>query len=355
MNGQDYDRKYLIVGQGLAGTLLVYALLKRGVSIHVIGNTNATDASSIAAGLINPITGRRYVKSWKVDKLIPCAKKVYAELGMLLNKEYFHAHEIHLALESAGEQNDFLARKADSGYQQYLSDKNVMDNYTSIVHPPHYFGAIKDAAQVDIGHLRLDFQQYLVRQDMYTEEQFDYAQLKHIGEKWSYKDRVYKNIIFSEGVGIHKNPFFNYLPLIGDKGELLRIRIEGNPIKEIMKYKLFVIPMAEGDYWAGGTYDKGNLDATPTEAAKEDLSNRLTSILKKSYQIDAHRSAIRPTVMDRRPLLGVHPLHSHMYVFNGLGAKGTSLGPYWSGKMVEYLEDGANLDQEVDIARFRKG
>ena len=56
---------YLIIGQGLAGSLLAWELIQRRCSVVVVDNGNE-NASQIAAGLINPITGMRFVKYYSL-------------------------------------------------------------------------------------------------------------------------------------------------------------------------------------------------------------------------------------------------------------------------------------------------
>ena len=67
----------LIVGQGIAGTVLSYKLSQRNISHKVLDNNHQSAATHAAAGLINPITGRNYVKSWMIDDLLPEACLLY--------------------------------------------------------------------------------------------------------------------------------------------------------------------------------------------------------------------------------------------------------------------------------------
>ena len=78
-----YD--YIIVVQGIAGTLLTHLLIKKGKKVFVIDNGHKSSSTKIAAGLMNPITGRRYVKSWKYQELYDFAIKTYKEFDELLN------------------------------------------------------------------------------------------------------------------------------------------------------------------------------------------------------------------------------------------------------------------------------
>src|SRR4051812_1175311 len=74
----------LIVGQGLAGTLLAWEFERAGISFAIANDGHASAASLVAAGLLNPITGRRLVESWRIDTLLPAARRVYRELEAAL-------------------------------------------------------------------------------------------------------------------------------------------------------------------------------------------------------------------------------------------------------------------------------
>src|SRR5688572_9117860 len=76
---------YLIIGQGISGTWLSYYLQKEGRSFLVIDNNDRNAASRLAAGIINPVTGRRHVKVWMAEEIIPFAQEAYSMIGNELN------------------------------------------------------------------------------------------------------------------------------------------------------------------------------------------------------------------------------------------------------------------------------
>ena len=80
---------YIIVGQGLAGSILALTLLKKGKSVVVIDNATQNTASKIAAGLYNPVVFKRLVKSWLADDLLPYMDEFYPEMEKLLGAEFY--------------------------------------------------------------------------------------------------------------------------------------------------------------------------------------------------------------------------------------------------------------------------
>ena len=150
------------------------------------------------------------------------------------------------------------------------------------------------------------------------------------------------------------NPYFNYLPLQGSKGELITIKAPKLKITDIVKSGVFIIPLGDGLYRVGATYERSDKSNSPTKAAKKELLNKLHSFLKCEYEIIQHVAGVRPTVADRRPLVGSHPEHKNLTVLNGFGSRGVLIAPTVSRQLYEHIEKGETLPTEIDIARFSK-
>lgn len=345
---------YLIIGQGVAGTLLAHFLQSLGCSVHIIDEYSEQAASQVAAGIINPITGRRYVKSWRVDELIPFARQTYHTLEQELGVRIFHERNIIRTLFNSREENDWLARTAQPGYESYLLDEASLHNYASRTLLAYGYGEVTHSGQTDLPTLTRAFREKLQREDAVTAVKLAYDQLAIKADGVKYGAIHAKRMVCCEGAWGAKNPFFSYLPFGGAKGEVLIVRIPGADFEKIMKHRIFIVPLAEKDhYWIGSTYGWKYADAAPTEEGRLYLEQRLRDLLQAPFEVVDHRAAIRPTVKDRRPFLGQHPDLPALHIFNGLGTKGASLGPYWAHHMAAYLEEGATLDPEVDIQRFQ--
>lgn len=345
----------LLIGQGLAGSLLAHFLEQAGHSVFVIGHQNERSASSVAAGLINPITGRRFVKSWQVDRLIPFARETYRTLERQLGIPIFHERNILRALGSPQEENDWLARSADPAFEAYILEQADLSRYAGRIQPAFGYGEVQHSAQAEIGALVAAYRQYLEGKEAYREGAFDYQQLQVGTAGVVYQDITADTLVFCEGRWAKENPFFNYLPFHGDKGEVLIVRILGAGFEKILKQGIFIVPLADGRYWIGSNYVKNPAGDAPTAAGAQYLRTALESILQLPFEVLEHRAAIRPTVKDRRPFLGRHPEFPRLAIFNGLGTKGASLGPYWAQHLATHLTAGAALDAAVDIRRFGGG
>ncbi len=345
-------RNFLIIGQGLAGTLLAHFLRKAGKSVHVLDQYRERAATQVAAGIINPITGRRYVKSWRVDELIPFARQTYRELESLLGISVFHERNIIRTLFNSKEENDWLARTGEEGYEKYMLDEAGLEEYAPFTVPAFSYGEVRHSAQVDIGLLAQAYRRQLREEGALMEGAVDYTQLKMEEGSVRYGPLSADMAIFCEGHWARYNPFFSYLPFGGAKGQVLIVRIPAVQFEKILKHRVFIVPLQDGLYWVGSTYGWKYEDDAPTAEGRAYLEERLRDIMKTPFEIVEHRAAIRPTVKDRRPFLGRHPEFPQLGIFNGLGTKGASLGPFWAQHMADFLLKNVKLGEDVDIIRF---
>ena len=344
---------YIIVGQGVAGTLLAYFLLKAGQNVIAIDNYHKGAASNVAAGIINPITGRRYVKSWRIDELLPFAKQTYQELEELLQSRFFYERNVIRTFANVKEENDWLLHSAEPGYQNYIADRADIGNYKAKTTPAFGYGEVLQGAQVDLPLFISQFRTFLISKNCLIEENFDFEQLTIKESNVYYNNLIADKIIFCEGAKAMKNPYFSYLPFHGDKGEALIVRIPGAPFEKMLKQQIFIVPLGKDDlYWIGATYNPKYTNDLPTEEGKDYLLNHLQHLLKIPFEVMDHMAAVRPTVRDRRPFLGMHPQFPQLGIFNGLGTKGASLAPFWAHRFTEFLINETPLDREVSIQRF---
>lgn len=346
---------YIVVGQGIAGTLLSHFLLKSGKKILVLDNNFQQSSSKVAAGLINPITGRRFVKSWRIEELIPFAESTYQELEIELGINIFSTKNVAWILSNPKMENDWMQRSSEVELAPYLVDTQKLLNNTSVFNNARSVIEFKQAAQVRMFELMQAYQQKLIQLNSFRQEKFDYTQLQEQENHISYKQLKAKRIVFCEGVQAMANPYFNYLPFWPAKGEILLVEIENYLHQnKLLKHDVFIVHLQGNQYWVGSSYIRKYDHTEPTQLEREQLANRLAQALKLPFKVIDHQAAVRPTVRDRRPFLGQHPIHKSMYIFNGLGAKGSYLGPFFANHFVNYLEHQEPLEKEVNILRNLK-
>ncbi len=344
-------KKIIVVGQGLAGTMMTHFLLESGTDVVVVDRGHDGSSTKIAAGLINPVTGRRYVKSWRIDELLPFARRTYSAMEDLLGVRLYEDRNIIRALNSVKDENEWLARCIDPDYVDYMIDRAPLGPIQETTASAFAYGEVRGGAQVKIGLLVERYRQFLLQKGLLIDEEFSFLELE-VAPILKYRGIPADGIVFCEGHRGGRNPFFNYLPFHGDKGEVLIVKMEKAGYEKCLKNKIFIVPLEKDLYWIGATYERNFEVEHPTAEGKAFLLSQLKALVKLPFEVVNHQAAVRPTVRDRRPFLGRHPRFDQLLLFNGMGTKGTSLAPFWAKHLCEHLLEGKPLDREVDIDRF---
>jgi len=342
-------KDYMIIGQGIAGSLLALNLLGHGKSVILIDADLPTSASKISSGVINPITGRKYVLSWKYEELLKELSKQYINFETLTGNKFLHEKTIIRTLSNPKEENFWYSRGEDE-FKYCKEESSAYD----------YEGHIKNVlSYAEIDGYRLDAKAFVESASTYFKAQnslliepFEYDLMNLRDEFLSYKNVVASKIIFCEGWQVKQNPYFNYLPFKPAKGEVLIIRLLEIKPQVLIKHGIFCIPLTDDFYWLGSTYEWDDLDERPTKQMKAKLIRQFEENFNLKYEIVDHLAGVRPSTNVRRPFLGQHPTYNNLYIFNGLGTKGCSLGPYFAKQMAQYLEEEKEVEESVSIRKY---
>ncbi len=344
------EEKVLIVGQGLAGTIFSYCLYRKNIPFRIIDNNHKSAATLAAAGIINPITGRRYVKSWKIEELLPVAIEYYEGLEVLLGIKLVKKTSILRAFDNLMQENNWFESTGRPGYAPWIKNKADVSNYDELVNPAFGYGEIDPAIQVDVSLLIKKYRAWLISQNWLIEGSIDSD--VDFTESVSYAGEDFSRVVYCEGYKVLENKYFGHLPLQPVKGQSFIVEIENELPDKMLRDKIFIAPLSAHKFWTGGGYDKNISDNDPTQEFIDNWNLKLKNLLKVPYNVVEHRAGIRPAVQGRKPLIGTHPNFSHIHLFNGMGTKGTSLSPYWAEHFASVLLGTAQIDAEVDILRF---
>ncbi len=344
--------EYLIVGQGVAGTTLAYTFLKNGHQILVVDNQNPCASSRVAAGLFNPITGKRMLKTWKADVLFPYFFDFYQELESVLGSRFFFQIPMFRPFHSTAQQNAWLAESAEKENLPYIS-RDVKPHEIAHVHAPLGGLELRKTGYVNLPVLLSDFRTFLTQRSAFLEENFDDAEIIFKDDKVIWKDYEVERIIFCRGFQDAESQWFSWLPFRPTQGDILDLRLEKN-MAQIINKKCWVIPNGNQIHRVGSTYDLHRLDYVPHEKSKQDILERFEAVIDLNYEIVAHQASIRPTTADRRLFMGLHPENQRIVLFNGLGTKGVSQAPYFANMLYQFLEKNKEIMPEVDIQRYEK-
>ena len=344
----NYD--YILVGSGLASIMFAEQLRLHNKSFIVISN-RSQQASIVASGLYNPVVLKRFTATWNAATYLETAIPKYAELEQLLGLKLDYVLPIHRVFNSVKEQNNWFLACDKPLLTTFLNPKLITNTNPSI-NAPFGFGEVNCTGRIDTQTLIEAYRNFLIYSSQFLEETFDYKDIIEHSEGIEYHTLKSQRIVFTEGFGIHKNPFFKHLPLEGTKGELITIHAPALKLESILKSSIFIIPMGENRYLVGSTYEWTDKTNTPTPEAKSELLEKLERLICCEFEVIDQRAGIRPTVVDRRPLVGQHPSHNSIYVLNGLGTRGVLVAPAMAEALYNSIEKAITLPKEIDINRF---
>lgn len=344
-------KDFIIVGAGLAGVSFAETALLNNKTFTVITD-NSQNSSYVAAGLYNPVILKRFSlpqdAAVHLEYMLPFYERIQQRLGIKFD---FHL-PVYRKFTSVEEQNNWFQAADKPALEPFLFPEVLHTEYSGL--PAEFgFGKVLHTGYVDTGVFLNAYHEFLRINGWLVTETFVHDQLTIHDDHVSYRGIEAKDIIFAEGFGIHANPYFKHLPLDGTKGELLLIKAPDLKLDVAVNASIFILPIGDGFFKVGATYEWYDKTPIPTAAGKAELLEKLNELISCEYEVIEHLAGIRPTVKDRKPLIGTHPLHKRVHLLNGLGTRGVMLGPSMAKELFDSVVSGNPVRREVGIQRFK--
>ena len=302
MNNVDY----LIVGSGLAGILFAEVLTRQHKTFLIIDDASQ-QSSVVAGGLYNPVILKRFTGVWKAKEQLDIAMPIYERLENSLGIKLDHKISVKRLFNSIQEQNNWFLAADKPNLSKFLSHK-IITNDNSSIKADFGFGTVLRTGRIDTSLLVQAYKEELDKKGLLFDESFNYNLLDHHQDHLNYNKIKTKHVVFAEGFGLKNSPYFNHLPLNGTKGELITIFAPDLKIDYVLKSSVFLIPIGNDYYLVGATYEWEDKTNAITQKAKSELISKLTKFIKCDFDIVNQVAGIRPTVKDRRPLVGRHKI-----------------------------------------------
>lgn len=330
------SRKFLIVGQGIAGSVLAWHLTKAGHAAVIADHSHQDSSSVISAGIINPITGQRLAVLPQFDLFFKQAMTTYDQMSAELGVQFFIPKPIVRVLRSREE----LERA------RHLHNLASAQIYIAGIHKPGHYGdgLIDPFGTLTIAHggylqtraLLTALKQYFLDRQMLIEEQLAYNELIAAEQYITWKDRTFDAVIFCEGFKAKDNPWFKDLPYNFAKGEILRIAFDSAALPDaILCQQQWCLPNPDGTYLAGSTYDRVNIDTRTTSEGKIAILQGLKNFIPSRARVISASAAVRPVMLDPRPVMALHPSNPRLAIFNGFASKGILWAPYYAEQFIK--------------------
>jgi glycine oxidase len=344
-----YD--YIICGHGIAGAVLAQTLKKGGYSVIVFDGHLPHSASSAAAGLWNPISFKNLKLSWMANEFIETATSFYQSIELESKRSFFHQKEMSRLFHSTADINEWDTRSTSESLRGHIETDTTNKLSASIVQPYGY-GVVKQSGWLNTPEFLLASKELL--SNHFQEETMNYSNLQITEDSIYYKDIQASGIIFCEGYRIVSNPWFGYLPVEPNKGQVQTLKGDLDTADRIFHFGKFLLPTEPGIFRFGATYEFNDPNPEPTQITSQLMQEELKSVCTSTFEILEEKTGYRPTLPDRKPLLGFHPTHKNLWVFNGMGSRGVIMAPYCGVHFMEYLKGVNTLDPTMNITRYRR-
>jgi glycine/D-amino acid oxidase-like deaminating enzyme len=342
---------YLIVGQGLSGTCLAITLEnKYKKKVAVVDRDSGIKCSRVAAGTFNPVAFKVFSPTWGAAEFVPFLKKYFGEISAKWSTELIRERPVFKTIKSEEQRNLWKQKSMEMPSSRFM-EKDMIEGITG-VKSTYGFGVVKSSGNLHMIEFLDRYRDQLQAEGRLSEEEMSYEELVISDIGFKYRNFEAKKLVFCQGHENEDNPFFNELPFRQTKGEVLIIRVPDWCSEGIVHNKINIVPMGNDVYWAGSSFDWHDKSTEPTEKARLNLLDQLKETLSIPFEVIRQEAGIRPTVIDRRPILGEHPDVPGMYIFNGMGTRGVMLAPYFANEMTAFMEEGKALDPEIDLKRF---
>lgn len=353
MPGMETD--VLIIGQGLAGSVLAWELLEAGVDVRVVDDDHATSASRVAAGLANPVTGKRLTLTPAAGELLRQARHRYRSLERVTGRRLWSDRPIRRLVASEHERAQWHKRAGDRDYAPFLGELQAPGALGAGLPDGQGSFAIRGAGRLAVSTLveavaaELAVRGRLVRAPLVP------AQVVPEGGGARWGRLRARRVVFCEGYRVRDNPWFGHLGWRPARGELLRVALRGGPDRPLHGGH-WLLPDGGSRYRFGATYDHYHPFGTgATAEGRAELLAGLEGLWPGSTEEAEgveQAAGVRPGSRDGRPVMGAHPRYPQLTVFNGFGSKGSLLVPGHARRFVAWLLHGTPLPATVDCARF---
>lgn len=355
--------KFIIVGAGLAGTLMAWELEKRGVNYevwdapknsskssrtqtHSSPSNTSNQASRVAAGMFNPVSFKRIVEVWNAREHMDVMRETYLKIESFLKIPGKILHKSPIMRVFPNSQYRMLWEKRlkeEHTVSQFI--RPVSDEVPDDIVAPHGFGVVPEAGWVDLPLLLDSFRSFLESKGKFREKTYN--------SKFDDEFQT-SNLIDCRGVGAIEDLVKHNLKIQSDHGEVLTLKSNIKTKNMCVNRVKWLLPRGNHTYKLGATYKWDVVKSQPTEEGRDELLTGIKPIISSEvfdhFEITNQETGLRPASKDRRPYAG--KMNENTYILNGFGTRGVLIGPATAAHLVRFIFEDKELPKEINIARY---
>jgi glycine oxidase len=331
-------RTVAIVGQGLAGTAVAWALHRRGCPVVMFDDGAPTSASRVSAGLITPITGRRFTaEATAADIDAACA--FYEAAGRALGIDILTRNAAQRIIADAEEQEVWEKRRTTPTMAAHIVAQELRLNpaHVSMTHGAFAMRAARLEAAPYLAASRDHFGVVDARLDGATDIRITPNGVRVLGQPC-------RAVVIATGWTPDPNPLFPDLAISGSRGDILTVEMPELDLPGTLHKGIWIAPTrTAGHFRVGATFAWDRLTDGPLPQARAELERRLAETVRVPFKVVDHAAGVRPVARGRGVVMRPGPLAANVIAFNGFGAKGALRAALAAPRLASHILDGTPL------------
>ncbi|MFT5170800.1 MAG: glycine oxidase [Candidatus Marinamargulisbacteria bacterium] len=344
--------EYLIIGQGIAGSALALTLEEQNKRFLIIDDQHRSSSSKVAAGLIDPLTGKRLALAWKVKEILPHAWAFYSRMETKFKSSFLIKKPIFRFIFDEKEQKKWVNLQKSSDYGHFFGKSIPKAEAQSICKD-----AISAFEIIQAGYLNLPkflklVQSHFLSTNKLIQEVFESRKLEILPKGVRWKNIRADRLVFCDGYKIQHNPFFSWVPMALAKGDILTLDCPGAPQSQTLNFGKWMVPLESGHFKYGSTYNWSDLTENTSDEAAAQLLSDFSKKLTYSPTLVRHEAGVRPCTKDAKPLVGHHPKYTQIGILNGFASRGVMQSPFFAEQLVAHFEYQTPITPEASINRY---
>jgi len=350
----------IVLGQGIAGSTLAWFLHWAGHEVHVVDRGEPQTASKIAAGLITPITGQRFVKAEDFDRCRTISDSFYRKVEAVTGQKIFDEAPSVRMFRDDNEREFFLRDRLEQ-YQDEIELISVKGTAVG-------FRMLK-AARLRVQDYLTATREFFLQLGHFHDHSVNALtdiELRPDGVKLSPQGIECDRLIFCQGYQQQPNPWFPGIPDAPVRGEILKVRVPDRNDVAVEHRGYWFAPVlstalsrtqeeahSPHEYLIGATYDRTNLKGPVDDSGRQELLSGLKEFQVGEFTVTDHFSAVRASTMQRRPIVAVHSEYRQLAILNGMGSRASQLAPVAAQELVELMktQDGRVNKEQQETGR----
>jgi glycine/D-amino acid oxidase-like deaminating enzyme len=345
------DLPILVVGQGIAGSVLALAFTEYEIPFLAVEQHGISRSSSVAAGLFNPVVFKRLTEGWRAFEAVEKAKAFYQNAEQITQASFLNVDGILRVHSSDDERRMWSAKRENHTWSKILGESSRDNGIMSGLHAPFGTAHIHEAGFMHPQKFLDTVKSFLsLKQQLYSRT-FEHNDLRFSQEAIAWNGMQFNAVVFCEGVAIQHNPYFAAEILKPAKGEVLIIEAPDLP-QRVFNGKVYGVPIGNARFRIGATYEWDAPNAEPTQTKYDELYDQLCNLIKVPFRVIGHEAGIRPSSPNRRPFFINSAREERVFAFNGLGTKGVLLAPMLALEIASYFRDGSMPNPEFTLQTF---